>query len=409
MAAQVFSNFSADSQTYIARKTLMRIKRDVVVYGLGEKAKLPNRFSKTFQYTRYEKLDLPQNPLTEGVTPAESSVTLSTVDAVMDQWGSFVNISDVADITVNHPVMQQAIELLGEQAAETIDRECIKVLLASTSVYFPGAATSRVTIGAADYLSSAVIAKVLANLRSGGAHGQSGRLYYGLLDPFVEQDLNVGDTTFVNAASYSNLVALQNGEIGKWLGVRWMCTNLIPTFERLADVVTASSATAGSLVAATTYYLQVTAVDNALGFEVASTQEQSQATGGGQTSLDITMPATTGRTYKIYFGAASGVLYLSSSANAPAAVVNVGAVPASGDVPPAYPAVGRKIHFSWVFGKEAYSVPELMSLQTFVTPRAASDSDPLVQRRKASWKVMFKCVIQNNAFIARIESESAFD
>jgi hypothetical protein len=59
-------------------------------------------------------------------------------------------------------------------------------------------------------------------------------------------------------------------------------------------------------------------------------------------------------------------------------------------------------------GKEAFAVPELMSLQTFLTPKAASDSDPLVQRRKASWKVMFKAVICNENFLARIESASNY-
>lgn len=401
-----FSSFSSDAQTYIAAKTLTRIKKDVVVYGLGKKEKLPNRFSKTFQYSRYDKLNLPQSALTEGVTPSGSSMSLSTVQAVMDQWGSFVEISDVADITLKHPLMDEAIGLLAEQASETIDRECVKVLLANTSVYFPGAATSRVTLAATDYISSSAIKKAVSALRGGGAHGSDGRHFFGLVDPYVEMDLT-DDTTFTNAASYSNIVALQNGEAGKWLGVRWMVSNAIPTISRLADVVTASSATAGSLAAATTYYVKVTAIDNSTGFEVASTQEQSQATAAGQTSLNITMPATTGRTYNIYLGAASGNTPLQSTGNAASAVVNVGAV-GTGAQPPAHPAVGVEVHFSWIFGKEAFAVPELMSLQTYLTKKEASDSDPLAQRRKAGWKVMFKAVICNENYLARIESASRY-
>lgn len=62
----------------------------------------------------------------------------------------------------------------------------------------------------------------------------------------------------------------------------------------------------------------------------------------------------------------------------------------------------------WVMGQEAFAVPELMSLQTFLTPAQASDSDPLVQRRKASWKVMFKPVICNELFIERLECTSRY-
>lgn len=407
MAVQGFSTFQNNAQNYIAAQTLKRINRDVIVYGMGKKEKLPNRFSKTFQFTRYEKLDLPYSALTEGTTPSNNaSMSISTVQAVMDQWGSFINLSDVATITAKHPALQEGIKLLAEQASETIDRECIKVLLSNTNVNYPGSASSRVTLASTDYATTTVVKEAVADLRNAGAHPVSGRLFIGLLDPSVEMDL-VEDTTFSNAASYSNIVALFNGEVGTWMGVRWMCSNLIPTMSRLSDVTTAST-TGGSLANSTTYYLQVTAVNNSLGFEIASTQEQSQATAAGGTAIRITMPATTGRTYKIYFGASSGNLLLSSEENAPGAVVDVLAVPSSGDAPPAYPNTGVVVHYMWVMGMEAFAVPELMSLQTFITPAQASDSDPLLQRRKASWKVMFKPVICNESFIERIECASRY-
>ena len=405
---QGFSTFSADSQTYIAAQTLMRIKRDVVVYGLGKKEKLPNKFSKTFQFTRYEKLPLPQQVLSEGVTPSSNAqMTISTVQAVMDQWGDFVQLTDVAELTVKHPVMEQAIELLAEQAAETIDRECIKVLQANTSVFFPGAVANRGALAANNVLDTDTIRKTMASLRGGGARPFTGRLYMGLVDPHVEMDISK-DSTFQTAASYSNIMVLQNGEIGTWMGARWMSSNLLPTMSLLAPVTTAGSAASGSLANSTTYYIKVTAVDNALGFEQQVTAEASQATGAGQTAIQATMPANSNYTYNVYVGSASGAEYLYSSFNAANSVVTILSVPNSGNAPPATPASGVTVHFSWILGKEAFAVPELMSLQTFVTPKTASDSDPLAQRRKASWKVMFKAVICNNAFMARMETASAY-
>jgi hypothetical protein len=50
-----------------------------------------------------------------------------------------------------------------------------------------------------------------------------------------------------------------------------------------------------------------------------------------------------------------------------------------------------------------------MNLQSTLTAPVATDSDPLIQRRKAGWKVMFKAVINNQNFFARCESESAYD
>ena len=403
---QTFSNFSQDAVTYIAAKTLMRIRRDVVVYGLSKNEKLPENNSKTFQYTRYEKLPLPRVAIAEGITPVANTMTLSRVQAVMDQWGDYVSLSDVAQITVKHPVVQQAIEVMAEQAAETIDRECIKTLMGSNSVFYPGVVSSRAGIGATDYLDSALTRKVVAKLRQGGAHYYEGRGFIGIIDPAVEMDLHQ-DTTFVTASSYSNIIALFNGEVGKWIGVRWVVTNLLPTIQLLSTPSKAAT-TGGTLTPSTTYYFKVTAVDNALGYEKSVTAEFTQATGVADTRINITMPSDTDYTYRVYAGDTTGVLYLSSEGNAAAAVVHVDAIATTGDAPPATPAASREIHYTWILGKEAFATPELFSLRTYITPDAASDSDPLAQRRKLGWKVMFKSVICNDAFLARIETVSRF-
>lgn len=405
-----FATFAANAQDFIAAQTLLRIKRDVIVFNLAKKEKLPNRFSKTFQFTRYEKLNLPRIPLVEGVTPAQGrAMNITTVQAVMDQWGDFVILSDVAEITAKHPALEQAVQLISEQATETLDREAIETLLTNTSVNFPGAATSRFTLTATDFVTTTVVKEAVAGLRNGGAHPISGgRIMLGLMDPSVEMDL-LEDSTFIDAATFSNVRALQNGEAGMWMGVRWMVSNLLPNVARLADVVTSANVDgAGTLAAGTAHFLKVVAIDSALGFEVAATQVQTQATGGGDDSVDVTMPATVGRTYDLYFGLAAITTPLESIDNAPGATRRVLALPVGSEVPIAHPAVGVIVHFMWVMGMEAWAVPELQSLQTFLTPRVSSDSDPLQQRRKISWKVMFKPVILNEAFIQRIEVATRF-
>jgi hypothetical protein len=296
--------------------------------------------------------------------------------------------------------------LLAEQAKELIDRQCIQLLLSNTSVRYAGAATSRVTLGASDYLTTTVVKKSLAALRKNGAHPVTGRFMQGLIDPSLEMDL-LEDSTFQNAASYSNITALQNGECGIWMGVRWLVSNLVPTMSRLADVTTASAA-GGSLTASTTYYFKVVAVDASIGFEVAATQVQSQATSAGQGTVNVTVPSASGYLYNVYVGTTATNLVKAASLQSPSAVVGITSVPVSTITPPAHPAVGVVVHYAWVLGAEAFAVPELMSLQTFVTPATASDSDPLAQRRKMGWKLMFKPVITNESFIERIEIASRY-
>ena len=83
------SNFSADVALYIAKKTLMIALKEMSLYQLCDKAQLPKNNGRTFQYTRYERVVLPQSTLTEGVTPSDTSMSISTVQAVMDQWGGY--------------------------------------------------------------------------------------------------------------------------------------------------------------------------------------------------------------------------------------------------------------------------------------------------------------------------------
>jgi len=61
-----------------------------------------------------------------------------------------------------------------------------------------------------------------------------------------------------------------------------------------------------------------------------------------------------------------------------------------------------------VLGKWAYWVPTLNSMQSFITPRSASDSDPLAQRVKVGAKIAFVAKrLQENAMV-RIESGTSF-
>jgi len=415
ITTQGFSTFSADAVTYIAEKTLMIAKKNVIFQQLGDKAQLPSNNSKTFQYTRYDRLVLPQSALTEGSTPDNTSISISTVSAVADQWGAYVVISDVVDLTIKHPVMQKAVDLMGYQAAETVDREIINVLLAGTQVYYAGGVASRRLI--TTNLVTSDIRTGIATLRSLGAHEYDGSDYMAVMDPYVEMDLSA-DTTFQLAASYSNIKVLQNGEVGRWMGARWMRSNLIPVVVGYAQSTFSSNATVGTFTGAN-YRATVARYDINTGFLVGLELNTAVAMTNTQ-SLRVTVPSSALFTYKVFVGLAAGaqddIMYQGSDAT-----LGLAALPASTVVtistPPVagtsisgsdIPVATKKVHFSWVIGKEAFTVIDLQKLQTFITPNQASDSDPLVQRRKAGWKLMFKSVINNQNFIARLESYSAF-
>jgi N4-gp56 family major capsid protein len=424
MATQVSSDFSGGSiNAHIAEELLELAKRAVVFQQLGSKAKMPAGEGKTFQFNRYNRLALPRVALTEGTDPSSSSMSLTTVSATADQWGAYIELSDVAILTIKHPLLKVAIELLGYQAAELVDREIINVLLAGTSVSFGGAITVRSSLATAstDSLSDSVVQKAVARLRNRGAHPYEGSHYVGVLDPSMEQDVSQSsNSAFTSAASYSNIKALFNGEIGIWRGVRWMTSNFIPVLEGLAAGSYTSPASPAGTFTTANYRVSTAYYDANTGLLVGLTQNDNVAF----TNLDSlagTTPNDSDYVYKIFVSAAAAgataAMYVGSETTYGTGFIphntafSIVAPPSSGtsiagsDIP----GSGKKVHFGWIFGKQAYCTVDLQNLQVMVSKPEATTDNPLLLRRTVGYKMMFKPVIQNNDFMERIEVLSQFE
>jgi hypothetical protein len=84
-------------------------------------------------------------------------------------------------------------------------------------------------------------------------------------------------------------------------------------------------------------------------------------------------------------------------------------VPGTGAVAPATPPAAVNVHTTFLLGKGAFGVVTLGGLETTMTEKKATDSDPLAQRTKVGWKQPLKGVVLNPAFFKRMESASAFN
>ena len=432
MPATTYSTLACDVRTYIAEKTLSIAAKELRFYQLGDKADLPERFGKTFQYTRYDRLALPTATLTEGTAPAATALSISVVTAVAEQWGGLVTLTDVAELTIAHKPLQKAIELLGHQAAETIDREVYKVLMAGTNVWFGSAAddSNRAAVATNAVTQENALRAIVADLRNKGARGMEapekafddpglGDMYVGVIDPYVEMDITTM-AGFINSNQYANAKRLWNGEAGTLHGVRWLRTNVIPTITSLATIVGTHVTSGGALgTVAAVYNFVITGVDVNTGYERLISQESSLTLATVATAIgriDLTMPTDTAFTYNVYGNTTLATqspgqerLILSGlAAGATTAIASLAAATAA-LVPPLPASANSKIHTSFIFGKEAYTVVNLKGLQSYLTPPGPSESDPLAQRRHCGWKVFFKSVINNNNFFARYEAESTFD
>jgi N4-gp56 family major capsid protein len=434
---QTSATLSADVVAeYIQDRLLERPEKQTVFWALAEKATQPKGSGKVSSFVRYERLPLPIAPLEEGVTPTATPMTLSTVQAVLEQWGAFVNLSDVAQLVVSHPLVQQAKEVLNLQHKETLDREVQFPLLGSSAVTFAGGKASRALLVAADVIGSDDIRRVTATLRQNGARYYAGTDYYGIHDPYIEADLSK-DSTFVLAAAESQVDRLNDMETGRWLGVRWMRSNLIPIITLLpATNVVTTALTGGGIPAGgvgfdgptgATVRTRVTMLDPQTAFETQISDETSTtnaAVFGVQVQIAAAAPSGVYFVYSTMQNGLAGtatrqvrVNHVVGTANnvqlvksgAPTAL-NAFVVTASGAVAPATPPTGMNVHVTYICGKGAFGTVTLNGLKTYMTePDQATDSDPLAQRTKCSWKQLLKGLVLNPDFFRRIESASAFN
>ena len=100
------TSFTADVEAYIQEEVEPLARRQLVAYQFGKPLKLDTNRGTTYTASRYQRLPLPFAPLQEGVAPPGEAMTLQQVSATAQQWGDRVIITDVANLTIKHPLFQ---------------------------------------------------------------------------------------------------------------------------------------------------------------------------------------------------------------------------------------------------------------------------------------------------------------
>jgi N4-gp56 family major capsid protein len=444
MAVNTSGNFSSDIEAYIADKTLPLARRQLVVYQFGDPLTLPKGRGVTYTASRYIRVPLPFAPLSEGVPPVGELLTLQQVTATALQWGDKITITDVAEMTIKHPLFKKAIELTGLQVAETLERNTFNNLNGGSQVNYVNSRGARASLVAGDVLNVHELNRSVAMMVNIGAprfegdemtdmkldadtlrgRDKSPKVphYSCVLHPFVAGDLR--ENSQINQAwSYSDVNKLYNHEVGQWAAVRFCESNLVPTWTGVA-LVAGAPATTGAM-ATGTYKIQVTAQDSQNQYESQIYQLSAAiAVVGPAGSITVVLPSLAGYTFNVYVantgtnatpvnlglstsGPTSGPLVGQATQMAGGQTVTITGVGLN-QVPPAAPATGVTVYPSYVFGRGAYGQVTLDDVK-FVYLKEADKSDPLNQLRIVGWKCFYGTLIENQNFFMRIESASAFN
>lgn len=244
------AQLTAASQIYMAKKVLAHAKYQTVLHQFGKRENIPANGGKSISFTQYADLDLVVNPLTEGQAPAGKALSATAVNATIDQYGDYVTITDLANLTVKHKAMVAAYKALGIQAARTLDRNIHAAISSGTAVRYAGTATTRATLDATSKIKWADIRKEVTRLRNAGAReftevytrNDEGEItskksdgnFVLVVDASVEQDL-MDDPHFEKAAnayaSKDKKNEFYTGTIADFAGVTVVRSNNLPVIQ----------------------------------------------------------------------------------------------------------------------------------------------------------------------------------
>lgn len=322
MATTQYGDISPRTAAYAEKELLKRGLPFLVLEKFGQAKALPDNSTKVIKFRRYNALSNTPVTLTEGVTPTDQALSVTDYTATLSQYGGLTTISDVILDTHEDQTLNEAVTLLGEQAAQMIEKMRFGVLKAGTNVlYANGAARNAVNTEIDINLQRRAVralkrqnARFITSIvRSTPAYGTENVApgYVALIHPDLEASVR-SLTGFVPAEKYGSITPWEN-ELGKCEDVRYVSSTI---FEPWTDA-----------------------------------------------------------------GGAKGTMLSTSGTNA--------------DV---YPIL--------FLARDAYGIVALkgaFALTPMVVNPKPSDSDPLAQRGKVSWKAYQTAVILNDAWMVRCE------
>jgi len=152
MAATTKTQIS-NINSFYSRDLLLRAQPLLIHNKFGMVKDIPKNNSDIIKFRRYANLTAATTALTEGVTPEGSQLSKTDISSTLQQYGSFITLTDKLTMETEDPVRMETNEILADQAGDTLDQLCRDILVAGTSVAYSGTSnTARNEVAAGDVI-----------------------------------------------------------------------------------------------------------------------------------------------------------------------------------------------------------------------------------------------------------------
>lgn len=223
-------SLSDEMKTYYSDYLIDLAEPELVHDQFAQKHPIPKNGGKTIEFRQYDPLPEMVEALTEGVTPDGQSLSVSTVEAAVKQYGGYVTLSDLLLLTAIDNNLVQATKLIASQAGRTLDTITREVLNSGTVVqYAEGQVASRAALSADHKLTVDAVRMAVRYLEAQDAPKING-YYIGIIHPNCKYDL-MDDPKWTNPHEYTDTSNIYQNEIGELYGVRFVQSSRAKVFE----------------------------------------------------------------------------------------------------------------------------------------------------------------------------------
>ena len=224
---------SPEIKTFYDKALIELAKPNLIHTQFGQKRPVPLHGGKTVEFRRMTPLEKNLNTISEGVTPTGSKMKVVPLTATLNQYGDYIEQTDLLEMTAVDNTVLEATKLLADQAGRTIDTVVRDVLHTGTNVIYASrkAGNNYYSVGSRSQLDenaklrAADIFKAAACLKAANAPTIDGK-YVGIIHPHVAFDLmQEAGGAWIDIKKYAEPEKLLEGEIGTLGGVRFVVSS----------------------------------------------------------------------------------------------------------------------------------------------------------------------------------------
>ena len=224
------NNLSAEMKVFYDKALIELATPNLVHDQFGQKRKIPAGGGKSVEFRCFSALPKATTAITEGVTPTGNKLNVKGIVCTPEQYGDYIELSDVFELTSVDNTVLEATKKLADQAGRTLDTIVRNELNGGTNVMYCGGGVYRSDITAGDTLTTKQIYKAAAELKRMNAPKIDG-YYVAIIHPYVAYDLiEEAGERWLSVGEYATPNGTYAGEIGCLGGVRFVETSEAMTF-----------------------------------------------------------------------------------------------------------------------------------------------------------------------------------